>query len=52
LIRVDLAQEAIRLARTLHAAYRAAARAATNLQQQRYLDQQITRLQAPPGTVR
>jgi RNA polymerase sigma factor (sigma-70 family) len=29
-------------------AYRAAARAATNLQQQRYLNQQITRLQAPP----
>ncbi len=28
-------------------AYRAAARAATNLQQQRYLNQQITRLQAP-----
>ena len=33
-------------------AYRAAARVATNLQQQRYLHQQITRLQAPPGTVR
>ena len=33
-------------------AYRAAARVATNLQQQRYLNQQITRLQAPPGTVR
>ena len=32
-------------------AYRAAARVATNLQQQRYLNQQITRLQAPPGTV-
>jgi RNA polymerase sigma factor (sigma-70 family) len=29
-------------------AYRAAARAATNLQQQRYLNQQINRLQAPP----
>jgi RNA polymerase sigma factor (sigma-70 family) len=33
-------------------AYLAAARAATNLQQQRYLNQQITRLQAPPGTAR
>jgi RNA polymerase sigma factor (sigma-70 family) len=33
-------------------AYRAAARVATNLQQQRYLRQQITRLQVPPGTVR
>jgi predicted RNA polymerase sigma factor len=32
-------------------AYRSAARVATNLQQQRYLNQQITRLQAPPGTV-
>ncbi|MGD0700592.1 MAG: sigma-70 family RNA polymerase sigma factor [Trebonia sp.] len=30
-------------------AYRAAARAATNLQQQRYLNQQISRLQARPG---
>ncbi|MCW2929389.1 MAG: putative polymerase, sigma-24 subunit, subfamily, partial [Actinomycetia bacterium] len=30
-------------------AYRAAARVATNLQQQRYLNQQVTRLQAPPG---
>jgi len=30
-------------------AYQAAARVATNLQQQRYLSQQITRLQAPPG---
>jgi RNA polymerase sigma factor (sigma-70 family) len=29
-------------------AYQAAARVATNLQQQRYLNQQITRLQAPP----
>jgi predicted RNA polymerase sigma factor len=28
--------------------YRAAAQAATNLQQQRYLNQQINRLQAPP----
>lgn len=34
------------------AAYRAAARVATNLQQQRYLNQQITRLQARPGTAR
>ena len=33
-------------------AYRAAAQVATNLQQQRYLNQQITRLQTPPGTVR
>jgi predicted RNA polymerase sigma factor len=33
-------------------AYRAAAQVATNLQQQRYLNQQITRLQAAPGTVR
>ena len=33
-------------------AYRAAARAATNLQQQRYLNQRITRLQAAPGTAR
>ena len=32
-------------------AYRAAARAATNLQQQRYLNQQITRLQGSSGTV-
>jgi RNA polymerase sigma factor (sigma-70 family) len=32
-------------------AYRAAAAVATNLQQQRYLHQQITRLQAPPDTV-
>jgi RNA polymerase sigma factor (sigma-70 family) len=31
-------------------AYRAASRVATNLQQQHYLNQQITRLQAPPGT--
>jgi RNA polymerase sigma factor (sigma-70 family) len=31
-------------------AYRVAARAATNLQQQRYLHRQIARLQAPPGT--
>jgi predicted RNA polymerase sigma factor len=30
-------------------AYRAAAQAATNLQQQRYLNQQINRLQAPSG---
>jgi hypothetical protein len=30
-------------------AYRAATRAATNLQQQRYLNQQVTRLQAQPG---
>jgi len=30
-------------------AYRAAARVATNLQQQRYLNQQVTRLQASPG---
>ena len=30
-------------------AYRAAARVATNLQQQRYLNQQVTRLHAPPG---
>ncbi len=29
-------------------AYRAAARVATNLQQQRYLNQQVTRLQGPP----
>ena len=33
-------------------AYLSAAQAATNLQQQRYLNQQITRLQAPPGTAR
>jgi hypothetical protein len=33
-------------------AYRAAAGAAANLQHQRYLNQRITRLQAPPGTVR
>ena len=33
-------------------AYQAAARAATNLQQQRYLNEQVTRLQAPPGTLR
>jgi len=32
-------------------AYRVAARVATNLQQQRYLNQQVTRLQAPPGPV-
>src|SRR6185437_7322022 len=32
------------------AAYQAAAMAATNLQQQRYLNQQVTRLQDPPGT--
>ena len=32
-------------------AYRAGARAATNIEQQRYLNQQITRLQALPGTV-
>jgi hypothetical protein len=31
-------------------AYRAAARVATNLQQQRYLNQQINRLQVPPET--
>jgi hypothetical protein len=30
-------------------AYRAAARVATNLQQQRSLNQQVTRLQATPG---
>jgi len=30
-------------------AYQAAARVATNLQQPRYLNQQVTRLQAPPG---
>jgi RNA polymerase sigma factor (sigma-70 family) len=30
-------------------AYRAAARAAVNVQQQRYLNQQVTRLQGPPG---
>ena len=30
-------------------AYQAAARVATNLQQQRYLNRQITRLQASPG---
>jgi hypothetical protein len=33
-------------------AYQAAARAATNLQQQRYLNQQINRLQAPPESAR
>ena len=33
-------------------AYRAAARAATNLQQQRYLNQKINRLQARPGQSR
>jgi RNA polymerase sigma factor (sigma-70 family) len=33
-------------------AYRAAAGVATNLQQQRYLNRQITRLQAPPETAR
>jgi RNA polymerase sigma factor (sigma-70 family) len=33
-------------------AYRAAARVATNLQQQRYLNQQIIRLQGPSGAVR
>lgn len=31
-------------------AYRSAARLAGNLQQQRYLNQQIIRLQAPPRT--
>jgi predicted RNA polymerase sigma factor len=31
------------------AAYRAAAREATNRQQQRYLNQQVSRLQAGPG---
>ena len=33
-------------------AYRAAALVATSLQRQRYLNQQVTRLRAPPGTVR
>ena len=33
-------------------ACRAAARVAANLQQQRYLNQQAARPQAPPGTVR
>lgn len=33
-------------------AYRAAARAATNLQQQRYLNQQVNRLQVPPERIR
>jgi RNA polymerase sigma factor (sigma-70 family) len=32
-------------------AYQAAARVTTNLQQQRYLNQQVTRLQALPGTI-